>query len=98
MEFTFKADLWEWKGEGAWCFVSVPKDFYEDLREVAGSVKKGFGSVKVEVSVGSSIWRTSVFPDTKSKTFVLPIKKAIRKAESLNIGDEFSLKLRLIEA
>ena len=49
--------------------------------------RKGFGSIRVEVTVGSSTWRTSIFPDSKLSQFVLPIKKDIRKKEQVAVGE-----------
>lgn len=47
----------------------------------------GFGSVKVEVTLGESRWSTSVFPDAERKTFVLPVKAAVRRREGVDVGD-----------
>ena len=79
----------------AWAFVTVPSDVDEEIRLFSGP-PRGFGSVRVEVTVGATTWRTSVFPD-KQRGFVLPLKKAVRRAESLDIGDSASLHLELVE-
>jgi hypothetical protein len=97
MEITFKAELWEWQGQGAWCFVSLPKEYYDEIKTISSSPKRGFGSVKIEANIGKTLWRTSIFPDTKSGTYLLPIKKAIRKAENLSIGSVIDMKVRLID-
>ena len=52
--------------------------------------------MRVEVTIGSSTWRTSVFPD-KARGYVLPVKKQVRRAESLDVGDSTRLTLRLLE-
>lgn len=69
---------------------------YEVL-DVAGPSAKGFGAVRVEVTVGRTVWRTSIFPDNASKTYVLPIKKAVRKAEQLEAGDTARVRLELLD-
>jgi len=97
MELRFKAELWEWQGQGAWCFISVPKEYYEDIKLISSPLKKGFGSVRVEVTVGKSTWRTSIFPDAKSGTYLLPIKKALRTTENLTVGAIVQTTLRLID-
>ncbi|MBP7767405.1 DUF1905 domain-containing protein [Candidatus Saccharibacteria bacterium] len=97
MEFNFRAELWEWQGQAAWCFVSLPQDYYHEIKLLTSQPKKGFGSVKVEAGVGSTIWRTSIFPDSKSGTYLLPIKKSVRKSESIEIGDELAVQIRLID-
>lgn len=94
MQYTFSAELWSWdaRKSDSWTFASVPPDHSDDLRERIGP-RRGFGSVPVEVTIGGSTWRTSVFPDKKSGCFVLPIKAAIRKAEEISTGDRVEVNL-----
>lgn len=91
----FEAELWEHQGQGAWCFVTVPPEPSEDIR-LSGAMPAGFGSYKVEATVGSTTWQTSVFPDNASEGFVLPVKKAVRRAEDLEIGDRVSVSLDVL--
>lgn len=94
MEFT--AELWEHHGEGAWVFATVPPEVSEEVRLRAGE-PRGFGSVRVEVGIGATTWRTSVFPDGASGCYVLPVKKAVRRAEGLDVGDPVAVRLRVVE-
>ena len=93
MEFT--SPLWEHHGEGAWVFVTLPVDVSEEVRLLAGE-PRGFGSVRVEASVGATTWRTSVFPDRASGCFLLPVKKAVRRAEGVDAGDPVTVRLRVL--
>ena len=95
--FEFDAELWEWESSpqgAAWVFVTVPAEGTEEIRLRSGP-PRGFGSVRVEATIGGSTWRTSVFPD-KERGYVLPVKKAVRRAESLDVGDPARLRLELI--
>ena len=89
---TFTAELWRWTARkdsadaGAWCFVTLPVDLADDLRERAGE-PRGFGSVRVRARVGDTTWDTSVFPDAASGSFVLPVKKSVRTAAGVAEGD-----------
>ena len=94
--FTFTAELWRWSGDAAWRFVTVPPNVADEIRMVSGP-PRGFGSVRVEVTVGSTTWRTSVFPDSSAGTYLLPMKKAVRVAEDLEDGDEVAVTLRLVD-
>lgn len=94
--FAFTAELWRWK-DGSWIFVTLPHDVATDLRMEAGP-PRGFGSVRVEATLGPSVWRTSVFPDSGSQSFVLPVKKAVRVAAGVDEGDTCEVVLRLVEA
>jgi len=91
----FRAELWEHEGQGAWCFVTVPEEPSEDIR-LSGAMPAGFGSYRVEVTVGATVWRTSVFP--ASECFVLPVKKAVRRAEDLEVGDVVAVTLDVLLA
>jgi len=85
-EFNFSAELWEHIGPSSWFFVSLPEDIADAIDERYGHNAAGFGSVRVEVIVGASCWRTSVFPDNERATYLLPVKRAIRAAEDLHDG------------
>ena len=94
----FDAELWVWESspEGtAWVFLTVPEDETEEIRLRAGP-PRGFGSVRVEVTIGSTTWRTSVFPDQRG--FALPVKKAVRRAESLEVGDTARAVLTVLDS
>lgn len=98
----FEAELWLWSAKDgnadSWTFVTVPEDVSDEIRDRAGP-PRGFGSVRVEVTIGATTWRTSVFPNSgEAGTFALPLKKAVRKAEDLDVGDTTTVALRVIEA
>ena len=93
--WSFTAPVWRWK-EGSWRFVTVPEDVSDEVDEAVGDATGGFGSVRVEVTVGSSVWRTSLFPSTSEGAFVLPVKKAVRVAEGLEEGTEAKVRLSLV--
>ena len=86
--FEFKAELYEWdaRSDQSWVFATVSAEISEDVRDME-LPRKGFGSVKVTVRCGSSEWRTSIFPDSKSGCYVLPVKKDVRKREKIDLGD-----------
>lgn len=55
---------------------------------------RGFGSLRVTATIGTTSWQTSVFP-ARETGWMLPVKAAVRKAEDLAEGDEVSLSLEL---
>ena len=99
MVIEFDAELWVWDARrtDTWTFVRLPVEESEDIREVVGDGGRGFGAVRVRVVLGASVWRTSVFPDSASGCYVLPVKKAVRKAESLEPGDTARVSVELID-
>jgi Domain of unknown function (DUF1905) len=93
--YTFRATLWQYDGPGAWYFLTVPPDIADDIRARCGSEASAFASIKVEAAVRSTRWATSLFPDKARRTYLLPVKKAVRVAENLDIGDVATVSLRL---
>lgn len=80
----FEAKLWRYEGEAAWFFVTLPIDVADALTDGPSS---GFGSVKVVARIGDVGWSTSIFPDRKSRSYVLPVKKQIRRRARIDEGD-----------
>ena len=94
--YSFEAEVWEHDGDGAWHFVSLPDAVADEIDELHGHRAGGFGSVRVEVTIGGSTWRTSVFPDKKRATYVLPVKKPVRMAERLKAGSVARISLEVV--
>jgi hypothetical protein len=95
--FKFTAEVWEWESKASWFFVSLPPDLSEELEARFGAEAAGFGSLRVEVTVGNTTWKTSVFPDKSSGilAYALPLKQAVRKAEGLEVGASANCSLKL---
>lgn len=99
MKVEFAGELWIWEArrDESWTFVSLPEDASEEIREVTSGLRRGFGSVRVRVTLGGSSWTTSIFPDKARAAYVLPIKRAIRTAESLSPGDVTTVSVELLD-
>jgi hypothetical protein len=97
--YVFDAELWIWDARrtDSWTFVSLPADVSEEIRELAAGPRRGFGAVRVRVVVGATSWRTSIFPDSGRGRYVLPVKRAVRKAESIDEGDVVAVTVELLE-
>jgi Domain of unknown function (DUF1905) len=96
---VFAAELWSWDARRAdtWVFVSLPAEDSEEIRELSGEPRRGFGAVRVRVTIGVSTWTTSIFPDSARGSYVLPIKRAVRKAEAIDVGDIATVSVELID-
>jgi hypothetical protein len=94
----FQAALWTWDARrlDSWTFVSLPAEASEEIRERAGAQRRGFGSVRVRARVGTSTWATSIFPDKAGNCYVLPVKRAVRTAQSLEPGDVATVTVEVI--
>ena len=94
---AFTSLLWIWQGQaaGRWYFLTLPEEHSGEVKAHSLGSPKGFGSVKVEVTIGDVTWRTSVFP-LNSGGYLLPVKAEVRKRAGLSVGDEVAVKLELL--
>jgi Domain of unknown function (DUF1905) len=98
VKFAFEAQLWVWDARKAetWMFVSLPAEASDEIGDRAGAQRRGFGSVKVRAAIGGSRWSTSIFPSAGDGVYVLPVKRAIRTAEGLDVGDRATVTLEVL--
>jgi hypothetical protein len=96
--YTIKEKVWIYPGAtAAWHFVYVPKKESASLATLYKNVRRGFGSLKVQVTVGKTTWETSIFKDNRSQAYLLPLKKQIRDKEDIHQGDTIQYKLVIKE-
>jgi hypothetical protein len=99
-QYTMRSKVWLYPGPpaggGAWHFVNVDKKKSREIKKKYGMGRRGFGSVPVSVTIGKTSWRTSIFPDKKSGTYVLPLKAEVRKKEGIGRDDtiKFSIEIQ----
>jgi len=95
--YRFRGQLSLHSGQAAWHFVTLPHDVADEIDELTAQTRRGFGSVRVCVTIGATTWNTSIFPDTKAESYVLPVKKPVRSAERLAAPDWVEVTLRLTD-
>ena len=97
VQHVFRAEIWEHSpgDPGSWHFLTLPGEVSEDVALEAGP-REGFGSIRVEARIGSTTWRTSLFPDTVSDSYVLPVKKQVRRSEDLHAGTTCEVRLSVL--
>jgi len=95
IEFDGEIFRWEARADSAWFFTAVPAELSDDIREIPRPAR-GFGSVRVHARIGGSAWTTSIFPSSDG-SYVLPLKKTVRDAESLVDGSAVSVHLEVLD-
>jgi hypothetical protein len=92
--YKVKGKVWLWPGESTvWHFVHVDPKTSATLKEKHGKVKRGFGSIPVMAKIGKTEWKTSIFPDKRSGTYLLPLKFKVRYEEGIEAGEIISFSL-----
>jgi Domain of unknown function (DUF1905) len=93
--YHFEATPWRYAGPGCWCFVFVPMDVALEIRAMLKAEHEGWGRLKDRAKVGRTEWETSIWYDTKLKTYLLPLKTEIRKKEAVEIGKVVHVSIRV---
>jgi hypothetical protein len=93
--FALQSKVIVYPGFGAWRFLHVGSDVSRQIKIDFGTRAAGFGSIRVRVCIGSTTWDTSIFPDKKSGTYLLPLKAAIRKKEEIADDDIVSFSVTI---
>jgi hypothetical protein len=93
---TIKQKVWIWPGETAnWFFVYVDTPGVLKIREETKG-KRGFGSVRVQATLGKTTWESSMFWSRKENCYIFPLKAQIRKKEGVFDGDLVKIDFKLI--
>lgn len=88
--YKAKSKVLVYTGTGGWRFLAIPEKQGKEIKKLFGKFAKGWGSIRVEATIGKTSWKTSIFPDKKSGSYLLPLKADVRKAE--NIADEHTVQ------
>lgn len=95
--YPFTARLWQHGGADGWHFLTLPEDLAEEIREIASGHPRPFGTVATIVTIGSTTWSTSLFADRRRGSYVLPIKREVRRSAGLLCGDQVECRIELTE-
>lgn len=94
-KFVCTGVIWIYPSEAAqWHFLQIPFDVSTQIRTKAKGTS--FGVVKVEAKIGKTVWNTAVFYTTKSESYILPIKKMIRRKEGIQEGDTVTCTISIL--
>jgi hypothetical protein len=95
LTLNFSGELWEYKGKGTWYFITLPVEDANQIKFFSAGKHRGWGSIRVSVKMGKTEWQTSIFPDSKANSYLLPIKAEIRKKENIKKGDIVKIALKV---
>ena len=99
-EFVVSAEVWLWSGggdKGSWHFVTLPEDMAAEILESYGQTHASRnGLIRVEAKVGKTAWQTSLLKHNPSKSYLIALKAAVRKAESITAGEMLTLRFKVI--
>jgi hypothetical protein len=94
VQFEFSGEVWHWRGPSPYHFVTIPDARSEEIQALAASITYGWGMIPVQVCLGDTDWKTSLFP--KDGGYVLPVKDSVRRAEAVELGDSVVVRLTVL--
>ncbi len=92
--YSFQALIALYRGHTLWHYVTLPTDIAEKVRVACKSRHLNMEHVPIEVTVENVSWRTKLFADTKTKSYILPLK-AQGQDSLLRVGEALDVKFRL---
>ncbi|MFA5854598.1 MAG: DUF1905 domain-containing protein [Patescibacteria group bacterium] len=94
--YALRAEIWPYHGKAAWHFITLSKKQAADIKKRFGANARGWRSLPVTVTIGTTRWLTSIFPDSSSGSYLLPVKASVRKKEKLMDGKSISFTLEVV--
>lgn len=85
--------MWRDNPENGWYFVTVPKNYSQEIRSSLQWQEEGWGRMKATAIIRGLNWNTSIWFDTKGKNYILPVKSEIRKKLSLKEDDMLNISI-----
>ena len=95
ISLTGPLKMWS-NDEGRMHFMSVPEELAGEIKAHSLMVRRGFGSVRVEVTLDGISWRTSVFPSKDTGGYFLPVKIDVCRKTGIAEGDEVTVEFELL--
>jgi hypothetical protein len=96
LTLKFRSKLRLYPGPGGWHFITLPAKHAKLIKASLHSPRRGWGSVRVNAAIGKTSWKTSIFPDRKSDSYLLPVKADVRMNENLGDGDTAVITLDIM--
>lgn len=97
IHYEFIAKTWKFEGKGAWVFISLPESISNEIKYHFKALEEGWGRLSVQAKVGKTSWNTAIWFDSKSKTYLLPLKSKIRAIENIKLDTELDVELTIIQ-
>ncbi|GGI55847.1 hypothetical protein GCM10011444_01560 [Winogradskyella haliclonae] len=73
--------------------MSLPELMSKEIRTHLQWQEEGWGRLKANAKIKNLQWETAIWFDTKTKTYLLPIKAVIRKKLNLEIDNLLEVEI-----
>ena len=90
-QFSFDATTVSWRGPSPFFFAPLPLDCANEIRRLSRLVTYGWGMAPVQVKIGETAFKTSLF--AKDGTYLLPLKAEVRRQAGVTAGDTVAVDM-----
>ena len=91
MDWTFDAEVFQWRGPAPYFFVETPDEIDAFLHANAPDLTYGWGVIPARVRIGKTEVTTSLIP--REDVYLVPLKVALRRPEGIDDGDSVRVHL-----
>lgn len=95
IKYQFTAQPWQHQGPGGWYFVTLPTEMSAEIRTHLKEFEEGWGRLKARAQINQHLWDTAIWFDTKTQSYLLPLKADVRKKEVIFVGTPIEVTLWL---
>ena len=92
-QIRFEAEVIRFNGPGGWHGVFLSTDAASEARFFGRA--NALGAIAVRAQIGAGEVKTSLFPDKRRDSFLLPLKAQLRSRENIKEGDRIAVTLLL---
>ena len=92
-DFSVTNELIEWRGPAPFYFVEIGDEDSKVIKAQSKMLTYGWGVIYCHGKIGKTEFQSAMIP--KDGRYRIPVKDAVRKSESLELGDEVTVKLNL---
>ncbi len=95
IKYEFSGKMWKSGEQGAWHFITLPKEISKEIREHLKWQEEGWGRMKAIASINDIEWDTAIWFDKKADTYLLPVKADIRKRANLALNQSIDVRISI---
>lgn len=96
MKYSMREKVVLYPGPTPWHFIYISKAKSAEIKKKFGAKQRGWSSLPVKVTLGKTSWKTSIFFERKSESYLLPVKAEVRRKEDITYGDEVKFALEIL--
>lgn len=94
-QYLFSSKPYKHLENGGWVFATIPNNISVEIRTAFKKYEEGWGRLKIQAQIGTTIWKTSIWFDTKQNNYLLPIKKEIITKEKIILDRLLEIKISI---